>query len=290
MALRLALLPCLVAAGGRDAFGRWNTQAVEPLLREVARAKRNAEESLGSVEPLRAAIEVTTSTLERVTASTLERTEEALASLVSDPTWALREVQRRLESVEPPAWSLPWLRQGLHSHRAWQRAGRMLRSGRVEDLSGSWSLEERHNMDAFLRSMGFNAVQRAAVMTAGQVQVLTCDGRKLRIVSRDVRGTSELVLPIGGPAVQSADGDGDQPIVRRAFAEGDDLVITETAVGERQPLSECRRRLRDDGRMCVDVRKRTPNGDIASMRIVFSSVPPKQRCASSADSGNRSGV
>lgn len=143
MALRLALLPCLVAAGGRDAFGRWNTQAVEPLLREVARAKRNAEESLGSVEPLRAAIEVTTSTLERVTASTLERTEEALASLVSDPTWALREVQRRLESVEPPAWSLPWLRQGLHSHRAWQRAGRMLRSGRVEDLSGSWSLGEQ---------------------------------------------------------------------------------------------------------------------------------------------------
>jgi len=125
-------------------------------------------------------------------------------------------------------------------------------------------------MDTFLRSMGFNAVQRAAVMKAGQVQVLTCDSRTLRIVSRDVRGTSELVLPIGGAAVQSADGDGDQPIVRRAFAEGNDLVITETAVGERQPLSECRRRLRDDGRMCVDVRKRTKCSDgFVSMRIIF---------------------
>ena len=51
-------------------------------------------------------------------------------------------------------------------------------------------------MDSFLRSMGFSALQRAAVMRAGQVQVIRRRGSDLHIISHDIRGSSELVLPL----------------------------------------------------------------------------------------------
>jgi hypothetical protein len=47
-----------------------------------------------------------------------------------------------------------------------------LYSRAVQDLSGTWKMQERHDMVEFLTSMGLNALQRAAVLRAGQVQVL----------------------------------------------------------------------------------------------------------------------
>ena len=139
-------------------------------------------------------------------------------------------------------------------------------------MQGSWSLEERHDMDAFLKSFGFNPVQRLAVVKAGQVQIIHRKGHNLHIVTRDIRGTSELVLPLGGPAV-IGEGDGDMRVSRRAYEDGADLVITESEEPRsREPLSVCRRSIREDGRMCVDVRKRTPAGDVATMRIVFKAL------------------
>lgn len=125
-------------------------------------------------------------------------------------------------------------------------------------------------MDEFLRSLGFNVVQRTAVLKAGQVQIIQRQGEHLHIVTRDIRGTSELVLPLNGRSVEG-EGDGDTLVARRAYVDkGSDLVITETRAGDAQPLSVCRRSLREDGRMTVDVRKRTQSGEVAHMRIVFS--------------------
>lgn len=148
---------------------------------------------------------------------------------------------------------------------------RLMRGGGVADLSGSWSLAERHGMDEFLQSIGFNGVQRAAVLRAGQVQIIRRVGSDLHIVTRDVRGTSELVLPLDGAPV-SGEGDGDTVVARRAYTEADAVVITETVAGSSEPLSVCRRSLQQDGRMCVDVRKRNKHGETAHMRIVFCPV------------------
>ena len=115
-------------------------------------------------------------------------------------------------------------------------------------------------------------MQRAAVLKAGQVQVIQRRGEYLHIVTRDIRGTSELVLPLDGRLV-TGEGDEEAAVGRRAYVErGSDIVITETAVGDGTPLSVCRRSLQDDGRMCVDVRKRTKTGETAHMRIIMSSV------------------
>jgi hypothetical protein len=127
-------------------------------------------------------------------------------------------------------------------------------------------------MERFLERLGFNALQRAAVLRAGQVQVIAKKGDMLHIVTKDVRGSSELVLPIDGGPVPGQ-GDNNLPVNYRAFREGGALVITETAANgpgaEREPLSVCRRTLQADGRMCIDVCKRTPQGDMVSMRVVF---------------------
>ena len=110
-------------------------------------------------------------------------------------------------------------------------------------------------MDKFLRSMGFSSLQRLAVLKAGQVQVIRRQDDHLHIITRDMRGTSELVLLLNGPSVRG-EGDGGKSVSRRAFADGNDLVITETVANEREPLSVCRRSLRDDGKLCVDIKKK----------------------------------
>lgn len=135
---------------------------------------------------------------------------------------------------------------------------------------------QRYDMERFLERLGFNALQRAAVVRAGQVQVIAKKGDMLHIVTKDVRGSSELVLPIDGGPVPGQ-GDNKLPVNYRAFREGGALVITETAAAtepsaEREPLSVCRRTLQADGRMCIDVYKRTPQGDMVSMRVVFTNV------------------
>jgi len=130
-------------------------------------------------------------------------------------------------------------------------------------------------MERFLERLGFNAIQRAAVLRAGQVQVIAKKGDMLHIVTKDVRGSSELVLPLDGGPVRG-EGDNKLPVNYRAFREGGALVITETAAAgpdaEREPLSICRRTLQADGRMCIDVCKKTPQGDMVSMRVVFTPV------------------
>ena len=120
---------------------------------------------------------------------------------------------------------------------------------------------------------GFNPLQRAAVLRAGQVQVIAKKAGRLHIVTRDIRGSSELVLPLDGGAV-AGEGDNKRPVRYRAFREGGALVVKETAAGTggaegEVELSICRRTLSADGRMCIDVRKRTPQGDMVSMRVVF---------------------
>ena len=48
------------------------------------------------------------------------------------------------------------------------------------------------------------------------------------------------------------------------------MVVTETLVGESQPLSTCRRTLQRDGRMRIDISKRTPDGKTVAMAAIAS--------------------
>ena len=128
-------------------------------------------------------------------------------------------------------------------------------------------------MDSFLKGMGFNAMQRATAIKAGQIQVIRPQGDRVHIITRDIRGTFELVLPLNGPAV--AEPNGDSIVSRRAWNEGRDIVITETLLdGNRnsKPYAVCRRSLDPRGRMNVDVSKRTRSGDLVSMRIVYTRI------------------
>ena len=96
----------------------------------------------------------------------------------------------------------------------------------------------------------------------------------LTIVTKDLRGHSALKLPIGGRGVVAHDGD-DGAAVRRAVSVlRDAIVITETLVGESKPLSVCRRTLQRDGRMRMDISKRTPNGQTVSMAAIATRARP----------------
>ena len=194
-------------------------------------------------------------------------------------SWVLREVRQRLKDFEQGVDSttrhgLPRLvdgvRRAISTRCAWLRADRLIRGGGVEDLSGQWKLEEREGMEVFLQSMGFNALQRATAARAGQVQVIQKRGHNLHITTCDIRGTFELVLPLGGPAVLDTAADSKAPISRTAFVDGGDIVITESVAGERQPFTVCRRSLTDDGKMCVDVQRRAcDSSEYVSMRVIF---------------------
>ena len=272
--------------------------------------RRTAEPILGrALETL----EVTSQQAQQTVRKTLSRVEEQIANLerrlqnvVDDPAFLLQSARRAILDESDNLFAVfARLPRSICSQLSWRRTSRLIRHGGIEDLTGSWSITERHGMvpperssnaghrgsadphacspqslfrahvaqNEFLKSLGFNPCYRAAVLQAGQVQVIRRQGRYLHIVTRDIRGTSELVLPLDGQAV-SGEGDGAEPIDRRAYVErgSDAIVITEMKAGEAQPLSVCRRSLQDDGRMRVDVRKRTKSGDLAQMRIVFSPV------------------
>ena len=191
------------------------------------------------------------------------------------------DVQAILEDLHGAMLSIEDRREGIvgwvRSRLAWHRAGKLMRDG-TEDLSGAWRMQERQDMQHFLKSLGFSPLQRAAVMRAGQVQVIGRRGDTIHIITRDIRGHSELVLPLDGESVLG-EGDGRRPVRRAAFVDGGALVITETADGahgSEEPISVCRRYLQADGRMCVDVRKRTPVGDMVSMRVIFSPLASHQ--------------
>ena len=190
--------------------------------------------------------------------------------------WLVSEVSARLDKLGSAGetWVARFCRL-RSSRRQWRRAQDLVESGVVEDLTGSWRVDEKHNMDAFLKGLGFNALQRAAVISAGQVQVIAPRGDVLHIITRDIRGTSELVLPLSGDAV-IGEGDGGAEVARRASVVGGLLTITEEALPangtSERVLSVCERSLTADGRMAIDVRKQTDDGEIVSMRILFSPV------------------
>ncbi len=190
--------------------------------------------------------------------------------------WLVSEVNARLDKLGSASetWGARF-RRLRSSRREWRRAKDLVESGVVEDLTGSWRVDEKHNMDAFLKGLGFNALQRAAVISAGQVQVIAPRGDVLHIITRDIRGTSELVLPLSGDAV-IGEGDGGAEVARRASVVGGLLTITEEALPangtSERVLSVCERSLTADGRMAIDVRKQTDDGEIVSMRILFSPV------------------
>ena len=258
----------VVASGEKlaphHAFARLLTEAERETLRAADTAMRvlshGAEETVHELEKHRKFM--------------LSALEQQLHGIIDNPGWALEKARQAINEADQQRLSLPIIApmyRRLTSVVGWSRARRLIRHGKVEDLSGTWSLEERHDMDKFLRSMGFSSLQRLAVLKAGQVQVIRRQDDHLHIITRDMRGTSELVLPLNGPSVRG-EGDGGKSVSRRAFADGNDLVITETVANEREPLSVCRRSLRDDGKLCVDIKKKTADGQIASMRIVYTPI------------------
>lgn len=134
-------------------------------------------------------------------------------------------------------------------------------------------------MDEFLQGLGFGSLQRALIAKAGQETeiVETAGGEGIKIVTTDLRGSTELELPVDGPGVVAHDGDGGATVCRSATLEKGDLIVTETLNGERKPLSVCKRKLSSDGRMIVDVVKRTPQGSTVAMQVVAKRIGGKLR-------------
>jgi len=123
------------------------------------------------------------------------------------PSFITTELERRLRPRRLPS-RFPLQELVVRPIRralAWRRASNLVQSDDVADLSGTWRLEERIRMDDFLKEMGFSALQRAVVLKAGQVQVIAMRGAELKVLTRDVRGTSELVsAPLPPPLAAAA--------------------------------------------------------------------------------------
>lgn len=123
------------------------------------------------------------------------------------PSFITTELERRLRPRRLPS-RFPlqeFVVRPIRRALAWRRASNLVQSDDVADLSGTWRLEERIRMDDFLKEMGFSALQRAVVLKAGQVQVIAMRGAELKVLTRDVRGTSELVsAPLPPPLAAAA--------------------------------------------------------------------------------------
>jgi hypothetical protein len=149
---------------------------------------------------------------------------------------------------------------------------------KITHFLGRWTIQERHNIDEFLEALGFNSWQRAVISHAGQSYTLEPGrdggGDTLRIITQDLRGTSELELPLSGKSVSADDGDNGARVCRSAYVKGSPpaVVITERFPDEREPYSVCRRTIQPDGRMCIDVTKRTAGGRSVAMRAIASRV------------------
>ena len=112
-------------------------------------------------------------------------------------------------------------------------------------------------MDKFLEELRFPAWKRALAARAGQQYVLQLNGGSaagdldnatLRIVTSDLRGKSELELPLSGRGVLAKDGDGGVEVTRSARPLDDHTVeITERFPRDRDPYSVCTRTLTPDG-------------------------------------------
>jgi len=149
----------------------------------------------------------------------------------------------------------------------------------LQQLIGRWRIEERHNMNEFLEGLGFNGFMRAMLVRASQDQVITHGGARgemLRILTTDLRGTSELELPLAGRGkeglpVLAHDGDDGADVFRSVKVDDSAVEVAERFPGDTQPLSVCRRTLLPDGRMCIDIRKRASGkAGWLEMRTIFS--------------------
>merc|ERR550514_1072628 len=107
-------------------------------------------------------------------------------------------------------------------------------------------------MDEFLAPFGIPGWQRCLASKAGQKYLLSLKGGEnkgennasLHIVTSDVRGKSELELPLNGRGVEANDGDGGTRVKRTVVPVDDNTVeIYEHAPGSRRALSVCRRTL-----------------------------------------------
>ena len=92
-------------------------------------------------------------------------------------------------------------------------------------------------------------------------------------MTSDLRGRSALKLPLSGRGVLAHDGDGGAAVRRHAYVDRAAVVVTETLEGERQPVSTCRRTLQKDGRMRIDISKRTPQGTHVAMTAIAARLP-----------------
>lgn len=159
----------------------------------------------------------------------------------------------------------------------WSRPRRLVSGlGPLAAFMGRWSIQERSNMDEFLEGLGFAPWQRALICRAGQQyeleQTTGEKGDALRIVTSDLRGKSELELPLNGESVSANDGDGGAKVCRSAKVERNSVLITERFPHEREPYSECRRTLQPDGRMRIDIKKKTAGGQTVAMRAIAAKV------------------
>ena len=104
-------------------------------------------------------------------------------------------------------------------------------------------------------ALGFSSWQRAIISHAGQSYTLEHgsgdQGDTLKIVTHDLRGTSELELPLSGKAVAANDGDNGARVHRSAFIKGSPpaVIVTERFPDQSEPYSICKRTLQPDGRM-----------------------------------------
>ena len=145
--------------------------------------------------------------------------------------------------------------------------------GALKDMVGTWKLQEKINVDQFMAGLGINRAKRAALRLAGQEYELLADKSALTIVTKDLRGHSALKLPLNGRGVVAHDGD-DGAAVRRAVSVlRDAIVMTEQDLAG-QVLSVCRRTLQRDGRMRMDISKRTPDGQTVSMAAIATRARP----------------
>ena len=91
-------------------------------------------------------------------------------------------------------------------------------------------------------ALGFNSWQRAVISHAGQSYTLEPGrdggGDTLRIITQDLRGTSELELPLSGKSVSADDGDNGARVCRSAYVKGSPpaVVITERKHHASPPL------------------------------------------------------
>ena len=145
--------------------------------------------------------------------------------------------------------------------------------GALKDMVGTWKLQEKINVDQFMAGLGINRAKRAALRLAGQEYELLADTSALTIVTKDLRGHSALKLPLNGRGVVAHDGD-DGAAVRRAVSVlRDAIVMTEQDLAG-QVLSVCRRTLQRDGRMRMEISKRTPDGQTVSMAAIATRARP----------------